>query len=406
MGRRFLILTIGLWHAGNVWAAFQVSLLNSPDLITVNRVASVNEQGLVFSRALGQSDFKRYHWGEFSLKGTQILIAELPGQSVFRQKSRADQSRYMDTLRNHMLELLPPPQVRKAVLPPVIERPPPIKPEIQAPILSKPAPALAPPAPIVAPPVAVQKNEKVVRLLAQEKEQANHAAAAEGPIKPLAPVRDPSRDQSSPTPAHEPFNLIPGPNIIPPDVSESKGLKGGLWFIVLIVIGLSVWAGREVAVFRNRPVRFVCLLSAVCPVIAPVVFLILPTVREEREVPALTQLPEMAVIEEATHITELDTRFEPTETPAVQVHECYRAGETRFSGKFFADYLARFYKAPPEDGCDLLLTTKEGAYPVHHISDLSPESMNIVYPSQEGLIETSISYRHLLEVRVQAAQIS
>ena len=75
-------------------------------------------------------------------------------------------------------------------------------------------------------------------------------------------------------------------------------------------------------------------------------------------------------------------------------------------GKFFADYLARFYKSPPEDGCDLLLTTEEGAYPVHHISDLSPESMNIVYPSQKGLIETSIPYRHLLEVRVQAAQIS
>ena len=390
---------IGLCHACNVWAAFQVSLLNTPDLIIVNRVASVNEQGLVFSRALGQSDFKRYQWGEFSLKGTQILIAELPGQSVFRQKSRADQSRYMDTLRNHMLELMPPPQVRKAVLPPAIEPPPPIKPEIKAPIPSKPAPALAPP-------VAVQKNEKVVRLLAQEKEQANPAVAAEGPIKPLAPVRDPSREQSSPTPAHKPFNLIPGPNIIPPDVSESEDLKGGMWFIVIIVMGLSVWAGREVAVFRNRPVRFVCLLSAVCPVIAPVVFLILPEVREEREVPSLTQLPEMAVIEEATHITELDTRFEPSETPAVQVHECYRAGETRFSGKFFADYLARFYKAPPKDGCDLLLTTKEGAYPVHHISDLSPESMNIVYPSQEGLIETSIPYRHLLEVRVQAAQIS
>lgn len=383
-----------------------MSLLNSPDLIIVNRVASVNEQGLVFSRALGQSDFKRYHWGEFSLKGTQILIAELPGQSVFRQKSRADQSRYMDILRNHMLELMPPPQVKKAVLPPVVQPPLPIKPEIQAPIPSKPASALAPSAPVLAPPVEVQKNEKVVRLPAQINEQAKPVAATKSSIKPVTPQHDPSRIRSSPTPVKEPFNLIPGPNIIPPDASEAIGTGGGLWIIVLIVMGLSVWAGCEVAIFRNRPVRLVCLLSAVCPVIAPVVFLVLPGVREEREVPDVTPVPDMAVIEEATHITELDTRFEPTETPAVQVHECYRAGETRFSGKFFADYLARFYKSPPEDGCDLLLTTEEGAYPVHHISDLSPESMNIVYPSQKGLIETSIPYRHLLEVRVQAAQIS
>ena len=394
MGRRFLILTIGLWHAGNVWAAFQVSLLNSPEPIIVNRVASVNEQGLVFSRTLGKSDFKRYRWGEFSLKSTQILMAELPGQSVFRQKSRADQIRYMDTLRNHMLELMPPPQLEKAVIPPTIVPPPPMKPEIQ-----EPAPALAPP-------VAVQKNEKVVRASVQEKEPANPAVAAESSIKPVAPQHEPSRGRPSPTLVKEPFNLIPGPNIIPPDASEPEGPNGGLWLIVLIVMGLSAWAGREVAIFRNRPVRLVCLVSAVCPVIAPVVFLVLPAVGEEREEPILTPVPEIAVIEEATHITELDTRFETTQTQSVQVHECYRAGETRFSGKFFADYLARFYKAPPEDGCDLLLTTEEGAYPVHHISDLSPESMNIVYPSQEGLIETSIPYRHLLEVRVQAAQIS
>ena len=84
----------------------------------VNRVASVNEGGLVFSRVLGKSDFKRYHWGEFSLKGTQTLIAELPGQSVFRQKSRADQSRFMDALRNQMLKLMPPPAVEEVVPPP------------------------------------------------------------------------------------------------------------------------------------------------------------------------------------------------------------------------------------------------------------------------------------------------
>ena len=147
---------IGLCHAYNVWATFRVSLLNSPDPIIVNRVASVNEQGLVFSRALGQSDFKRYHWRAFSLKGTQTLIAELPSQSVFRQKSRAEQGRYMDVLRNHMLELMPQPQMKKPILPPVIEPPLPIKPEVQPPLPPKPVP-------ISAPPVEVQDDEKIAR---------------------------------------------------------------------------------------------------------------------------------------------------------------------------------------------------------------------------------------------------
>ena len=392
---------IGLCHAYNVWATFRVSLLNSPGPIIVNRVASVNEQGLVFSRALGQSDFKRYHWRAFSLKGTQTLIAELPSQSVFRQKSRAEQGRYMDVLRNHMLQLMPQPQMKKPILPPVIEPPLPIKPEVQPPLPPKTAP-------IPVPPVEAQDDEKIARGSPPKKEQAESepADAADGPSKQAPSKNDLSQGQPSPAPANESFNLIPGPNIVSPDASEAEGAKGGLWSIVLIVMGLSVWAGREVAIFRNRPVRLVCLLSAVCPVIAPVVFLVLPAVNEESQVPTLTPVPEMAVVEEATHITELDTRLEPKETPSVQVHECYRAGETRFSGKFFADYLARYYKAPPEDGCDLLLTTPEGSYPVHHISDLSLESMSFVYPSQEGLIETSIPYRHLQEVRVQAAQIS
>ena len=77
---RFLILAIGLCHGFGAWAAFQVSLLNSPEPIMVNRVASVNEGGLVFSRDLGKSDFKRYHWGEFSLKGP--LGRTLPSGSV------------------------------------------------------------------------------------------------------------------------------------------------------------------------------------------------------------------------------------------------------------------------------------------------------------------------------------
>ena len=140
-------MAIGLCHAFGAWAAFQVSLLNSPEPIMVNRVASVNEGGLVFSRVLGKSDFKRYHWGEFSLKGTQTLIAELPGQSVFRQKSRADQSRFMDALRNQMLKLMPPPAVEEVASPPGIAPQQPRKPIAQP--LSPLAPALA----LVPPPV-------------------------------------------------------------------------------------------------------------------------------------------------------------------------------------------------------------------------------------------------------------
>ena len=369
----------------------------------VNRVASVNEGGLVFSRALGKSDFKRYHWGDFSLKGTQTLIAELPGQTVFRQKSSKEQGQFMDALRNQMLKLMPPPAVEEVVPPPVIALQPPRKPIAKP--LSPPEPA--PVLPLPSPPV-LAKPEKEPRVVPPRNVNAMPAVVAEGSFKPAASQQKLPRRTQPKNKSIKPFNLIPGPNILPPDTESTTEGKAGLWLIAFIVMSLSAWAGREVAVFRNRPVRLVCLLSALCPVIVPVVFLILPEPGdeiEERQLTVYSPAPDMANIEDATHITELDTRMEPEVEPSAQVHECYRASETRFSGKFFADYLARFYKEPPEDGRALVLTTEEGAYPVHHISDLSPESMTIVYPSQEGLAETSIPYRHLQEVRVQTAQI-
>ena len=367
----------------------------------VNRVASVNEGGLVFSRILGKSDFKRYHWGEFSLKGTQTLIAELPGQSVFRQKSRTDQSRFMDALRNQMLKLMPPPAVEEVVPPPVIALQQPRKPIAQP--LSPPEPA-----PVLPSPPVVGKPEKEPRVVPPRNVNAKPAVVAVGPFKPAASQQKlPNRAQPK-NQGIKPFNLIPGPNILPPDTESATEGKAGLWLIVFIIMSLSAWAGHEVAVFRNRPVKLVCLLSALCPVIVPVVFLIWPKPGneiEESQLTAYNPAPDMSNIEDATHITELDTRMETEVETATQIHECYRAEETRFSGKFFADYLARFYKEPPEDGRALVLTTEKGAYPVHHISDLSPESMSIVYPSQEGLAETSIPYRHLQEVRVQTVQI-
>ena len=367
----------------------------------VNRVASVNEGGLVFSQVLGKSDFKRYHWGEFSLKGTQTLIAELPGQSVFRQKSGTDQSRFMDALRNQMLKLMPPPAVEGVVPPPVIALQQPRKPIVQP--LSPPEPA-----PVLPSPPVVEKPEKEPRVVPPRNVNAKPAVVAVGPFKPAASQQKlPNRAQPK-NQGIKPFNLIPGPNILPPDTESATEGKAGLWLIAFILMSLSACAGYEVAVFRNRPTKLVCLLSALCPVIVPVMFLIWPEPVdeiEEMQLTAYSPAPDMANIEDATHITELDTRIETEVETATQIHECYRAGETRFSGKFFADYLARFYKEPPEDGRTLVLTTEKGAYPVHHISDLSPESMSIVYPSQEGLAETSIPYRHLQEVRVQTAQI-
>src|SRR5439155_21870155 len=47
--------------------------------------------------------------------------------------------------------------------------------------------------------------------------------------------------------------------------------------ILLIVYCANIYAGYEIAVFRNYPVALVCALAAIAPVLGPVIFLSLPT---------------------------------------------------------------------------------------------------------------------------------
>jgi hypothetical protein len=52
---------------------------------------------------------------------------------------------------------------------------------------------------------------------------------------------------------------------------------------VLLLYGANVYAGFEIAIFRARPVPLVCGVSAVLPVIGPIIFLCLKTLLPPRE---------------------------------------------------------------------------------------------------------------------------
>lgn len=398
MRGRFLILIIGLNYPWIVDGAFHVGLLKAPEPIAVNRVASVNENGLVFSRALGEADFKRYHWGEFSLSGTQTLMAELPGQSVFRQKNAAEQGRYMDLLRGHMLKLMPTPEIINE----------PTRPAIQPPVQQI-VPLKIPEPPVIAKPAVFIEPESVApRQSGAEPEDVKQAID----LRPLPRGQPPLERKIEPVVEAKPagpFQLIPGPAVSSPVHARQIQFGAGVWFSLLLVVGLSVFAGNEVATYRRCSRRLVCLLSAVCPIIVPIVYLVLPEPNSEKEPdtePVMAWPDPIESVMDATHITEMDTRLESTVFQETRVSECYRSSETRFSGQFFADYLSAYYKEAPNNGNTLVLTTPDGVYPVDHISDLSPETMSFVYPAESGLEEASVHYRQLQEVRIQGEAVS
>ena len=80
--------------------------------------------------------------------------------------------------------------------------------------------------------------------------------------------------------------------------------------------------------------------------------------------------------------------------------ELYRTPEYQFDFKFFNQYFQRFINSQPNDGQVLILRTRDLEYPVHYITELSPDALNIIYPSGNEWHEDKIAYESLEEVEV------
>jgi hypothetical protein len=184
---------------------------------------------------------------------------------------------------------------------------------------------------------------------------------------------------------------------------------------LLILAGLSAYAGHEIAVFRHRPVKTICALSALLPVIVPLIVLFLPD-PAEAHAQAMAEANDRfllgataaigtaaavaGTVEDDYNIPDEETRIEGIDDSVVM--ERYLHTENHFSDRFFSDYFGRFYQASPPSGQSLVIQTPEVIYPVHHVSRLEPESLSVVYAQGQEWVEESIDYRLIEEVRVEA----
>ena len=179
--------------------------------------------------------------------------------------------------------------------------------------------------------------------------------------------------------------------------------------MLLILSGLSAYSGYEIAGFRHRPVKLVCALSALCPVIVPLVVLLLPdpaeahaqAVAEANDRFLLPPAAAAGAVGDNYDITAEETHIEGIDGAVVM--ERYLHTENHFSDRFFSDYFGRFYQASPPSGQTLVVQTSEVIYPVHHISNLEPESLSVVYAQGQEWVEEVIDYRLIEEVRVETS---
>ncbi len=156
----------------------------------------------------------------------------------------------------------------------------------------------------------------------------------------------------------------------------------------------------------------ICTLSALLPIIVPLVVFLLPdpaeahaqSVAEEND-RFLLQSSQLAMADPNETVvpgdeTHIGQTTEEIDVPVTM--ECYHKDENHFSDRFFSNYFGRFYQVSPPLDQSLVIQTPEAIYPVHHISRLEPETLSVVYAQKNEWLEESIEYTMIEEVRVEA----
>ena len=181
--------------------------------------------------------------------------------------------------------------------------------------------------------------------------------------------------------------------------SSSLGL-----FVVLLLYAANIFAGYEVSIFRARPTVLVCGVSAVLPLIGPIIYLCLPTqitAAEETWTPAPEAAPQGATADAvnpmqaagAEHPTGLrlagsgpseDVQAGPSEVaeqkPAIPATVTYQRGQFTFNRRFIETKFPGFFGVVRRDADkDMLLVIKSsrGEYLGQRISRIA----NAGYPA-------------------------
>jgi len=184
---------------------------------------------------------------------------------------------------------------------------------------------------------------------------------------------------------------------------------GGM--LVLILFLASLYAGYEVAVYRNQPVAAVMGASLVLPVLGPILFLCLPTrVREDVELEAQFEAPQevqntgaqdLAAAGLAGSKLSLSAASKPGAGMMTQ-HATYKANEVEFNRNFFERTFPLFFRiSRTEADKDTILALRSGKGEVvaTRISRISGNEIGVV--TQKGH-EVQLRFVDITEVQVRA----
>jgi hypothetical protein len=225
-------------------------------------------------------------------------------------------------------------------------------------------------------------------------------------IKPIIePLLEPEVTARAPTPVvnvHEVVRL---------KTPRQTSVLGGLFsssvgiFIGLLLYAANLYAGFEISICRNRPTVMVVLISGILPIIAPIIFLAMPTYYEgEEEVappveesaptplptpgraaPPAGSAPTAEQPDPQKQETQQATSTWTTEQPKKQQTQVFQRGKFMFNKRFIETKFGTFMKGANKDSV-LVIITPKGQFVVNRVGEVTASEMQVFCDTGEALV--------------------
>ena len=205
--------------------------------------------------------------------------------------------------------------------------------------------------------------------------------------------------------------------------------SSGLGLLVVVLLyAANIYAGYEISIFRARPTALVCGVSAVVPLIGPIVFLCLPTLMapgEETWTPAPAAAPQGAAAD-AVNPMQAAGAEHPTglrladsgpaneaqagqpegaeQKPAIPATVTYQRGQFTFNRRFIETKFPGFFGVVRRDADkDMVLVIKSsrGEYLGQRISRIAANDLHLQVQRGHASEEVMIPFVEIKEIRLQ-----
>jgi hypothetical protein len=179
--------------------------------------------------------------------------------------------------------------------------------------------------------------------------------------------------------------------------------------LLVIIYLANIYAGYEVAIFKNRQAILVCGVAAVLPILGLILFLSLPAApvkaaeelvegeegaAEKRDEVA----PTIALPQQASE--QQEAKKEKGPPPMIS----FLRGQYTFNRRFFESKFAGFLRAVPGDAekdKELVFVTLRGTFIGKRISKLTPNEVFILIKKGDASEEVKVPFAEIKEVHIK-----